>query len=110
MNNEQAPINCPYCQSPVNNIPAGVSKKSGKPYDEFWACKNRDCKFTWKPDKNTSFKPFNSKQKPPTEKQTLNEIDQGKQILKAITESEDRIMGALREIYKKLEEEKTVDM
>lgn len=45
------PTNCPYCQSSVNHILAGVSKRTGKPYNEFWACENRDCKFTWHPNK-----------------------------------------------------------
>ncbi len=96
MNNEQAPINCPFpnCGAPIRNIPAGISKKSGKPYDEFWACLNRDCNYVWKPDKNTGYK------KPPTEK----EPNQEDKILKAIGESEDRIMGALRELYKRVEE------
>lgn len=48
---EQPPTICPHCQSPINHIPAGVSKRTGKRYGEFWACANRDCNFTWRPKK-----------------------------------------------------------
>jgi len=40
---------CPECKSNVKYIPAGVSKKSGKPYDEFWGCSNKECKWTYSP-------------------------------------------------------------
>lgn len=42
----QAPDKCPDCGSPIKKIPAGTSK-TGKPYDAFWACQNRNCKYTW---------------------------------------------------------------
>ena len=38
---------CPQCNSPLKTVPAGVSKKTGKPYNAFTACSNREC--TWKP-------------------------------------------------------------
>lgn len=34
---------CEVCGSLKDFIPAGVSKKTGKPYNEFWACPNK-CK------------------------------------------------------------------
>jgi hypothetical protein len=37
---------CPVCQGEMKLIPAGISKKSGKPYPEFWACKTWQCKGT----------------------------------------------------------------
>ena len=43
------PTICPLCGNSIKYIPAGVSKNSGKPYPEFWACSERECKFTWKP-------------------------------------------------------------
>jgi len=35
--------NCPKCGAVMRQIPAGVSKKTGKPYSAFWSCPNR-CK------------------------------------------------------------------
>jgi len=40
------PITCPKCGKGIRHIPAGISKKTGKPYNEFWACSG--CDFTWK--------------------------------------------------------------
>ena len=34
---------CPECGSPVKLIPAGVSKKTQKAYEAFWACQNEKC-------------------------------------------------------------------
>jgi hypothetical protein len=31
--------NCPNCGQPMKLVPAGVSRKSGKPYDAFYSCK-----------------------------------------------------------------------
>ena len=61
MENNHIPTSCPYCNSSVTRIPAGISKRTGKPYGEFWACENRDCKFTWHPKD----KPQPRKPKPP---------------------------------------------
>ena len=35
---------CPSCNSEMKLIPAGVSKKSGKPYQAFLSCPNRCAK------------------------------------------------------------------
>lgn len=45
------PTTCEICHAPIKHIPAGVSRRTGKPYSEFWACTNPDCKYTWKPEK-----------------------------------------------------------
>ena len=34
-------MNCLTCGSPLNQIPAGFSKKTGKPYNAFMACPNK---------------------------------------------------------------------
>ena len=34
---------CPLCGAEIKSIPAGVSKKSGKPYNAFKVCGNREC-------------------------------------------------------------------
>ena len=56
MKEETIPQNCPYCQARIKRIPAGVSKRTGKPYGEFYACENRECKFVWHP-KDASQRP-----------------------------------------------------
>ena len=43
---------CPKCGSPIKIVPAGFSKKTGKSYNAFEACSNRDC--TWKPERKAS--------------------------------------------------------
>lgn len=48
-------MNCPECQSPIKTVPAGVSKKTGKPYDSFQCCSNREC--GWKPAKKANPSP-----------------------------------------------------
>jgi len=47
------PQKCPECGGDVKLIPAGVSKKSGKPYPAFYACSSPACKWTM----NTTPKP-----------------------------------------------------
>ena len=37
---------CPKCDSPIKRVPAGVSRKTGKPYDAFMACEDRNCDYT----------------------------------------------------------------
>lgn len=36
----------------MKHIPAGISKRTGKPYTEFWACMSNECDFTWRPSKS----------------------------------------------------------
>jgi ribosomal protein L37AE/L43A len=48
MPQENPPIQCPICQSGIRHVPSGISKKTGKPYNEFWSCRNMDCNFTWR--------------------------------------------------------------
>ena len=38
-------MKCEVCGSDIKNIPAGVSKKSGKPYNAFQVCSNRECNY-----------------------------------------------------------------
>ena len=34
-------MNCITCQKPLILIPAGVSRKTNRPYDAFWACPDK---------------------------------------------------------------------
>lgn len=36
---------CPKCKSEIKTIKAGISKKTGQPYEEFKACSNRNCDY-----------------------------------------------------------------
>jgi hypothetical protein len=44
---------CPEHNLPWKHVPAGVSKKTGKPYSAFWACAEMGCNrrppMGWKP-------------------------------------------------------------
>jgi|SRR3990172_7727157 len=42
---------CPKCKSEMKLIPAGISKKTGKPYQAFYACPDKNCGATINPDK-----------------------------------------------------------
>jgi ribosomal protein L34E len=33
---------CSNCGFPLKHIPEGVSKRTGKPYGEFWVCTNEE--------------------------------------------------------------------
>lgn len=57
--------NCPVCNSEMRLIPAGISKKSGKPYDAFYGCKTYGCKGSIKiaPDGTPSPKSYATAQK-----------------------------------------------
>ena len=88
MEKELPPTLCETCGAPVRHIPAGESRKTGKPYDEFWACEAR-CGWTWKPS---------------TTKKTggtglIKERDQGELILGEIKE----IRKAIDEINEKID-------
>lgn len=37
---------CEKCGSDMKYIPAGTSKKTGKPYPAFWTCQNQNCSHT----------------------------------------------------------------
>lgn len=40
---EEIPKKCVICGNNMRHVPAGVSRKTGKPYNEFWTCPN-NCK------------------------------------------------------------------
>ena len=55
---------CQTCKSEMNSIPAGVSKKTGKSYNQFYSCPNR-CP---KPSYSQTAPPVYTKPEPPQEK------------------------------------------
>ena len=73
------PTTCPRCGSPIKLVPAGISKKTGKPYNQFYACSNIKCDYVYRPSRERA-KPN-------------QEYDQGEAIIQG-----------LREIYKVLKE------
>src|SRR3990167_2327384 len=56
MNDYINPNQCPECGSDLRIIPAGVSKKTNKPYNSFTACSNREC--SYKPPRNAPDAPI----------------------------------------------------
>jgi len=40
-----ATMNCEMCGSPIKKVPAGIGRKTGKPYDAFKVCSNIECGF-----------------------------------------------------------------
>ena len=78
---EQGPTQCPLCQSAVKLVPAGISKRTGRPYQEFYSCINRDCDYTYRPPKRGNPKMAG-----------VAEGDQGEKIIQA-----------LRQIYAEIE-------
>jgi ssDNA-binding Zn-finger/Zn-ribbon topoisomerase 1 len=51
----ETPTQCPECGGEVKLIPAGVSKKTGKPYKAFYACKSPACKWTLNTEQKGGF-------------------------------------------------------
>jgi hypothetical protein len=49
---------CPKCGGEMKLVPAGLSKKTGKPYQEFYSCKKWECGGTAK-SPQTSVNPQN---------------------------------------------------
>ena len=47
-------MNCPACGSVIKEVPAGISKKTGKPYEAFQVCSNKLCE--WKPTQKPGYK------------------------------------------------------
>ena len=41
-------LNCPKCDGQTKIVPAGISKKTGRPYDSFFSCLDRECGGTMK--------------------------------------------------------------
>ena len=37
---------CPNCGAELKTVPAGTSKRTGKPYKAFMACSDRNCDYT----------------------------------------------------------------
>ena len=77
VNVKYLPEKCPMCDDEIKEIPAGISKTSGKPYRTFWVCNNPDCSFScnkyhnkyfWRWDKNQNQKSRTSEEKPRTKK------------------------------------------
>ena len=49
---------CPKCGSEFKVVPAGVSKRTGKPYQAFTVCSNKEC--DGRPSGNTYSKPVDT--------------------------------------------------
>ena len=50
---DQPPEKCPRCQDSLREIPAGISRRTDKPYKKFWVCNNPLCDFTWNYRRNS---------------------------------------------------------
>lgn len=70
--------NCPVHNVPFKLVPAGVSKKTGRPYGAFYACPERGCQ--QKPDAN--FKPASTVKEEKIEKM-FNEKKENIRLLNA---------------------------
>ena len=54
--------NCPKCNNLIKTIPAGISKKTGKPYNAFQACSNRECDYKPEQPKGVFNRPAKTEQ------------------------------------------------
>ena len=69
-------INCAKCGGEMRLIPAGVSKKTGKPYQAFYSCLDRNCGGTAKAD--TPVKKFEQGLDQQNQDKKWEEISRGK--------------------------------
>ena len=79
---------CPVCNGEMKLIPAGVSKKSGKPYDSFWGCKTYGCKGSVKINQpvapQPTYAPQNAPQAPTAQPNQPTEQVRGMRIMNAM--------------------------
>lgn len=61
-------MDCEKCNQDMKLIPAGVSKKTQKPYDAFYSCQNKDCNFTKNAGAEANVKNFNKDLHQPDER------------------------------------------
>ena len=87
---------CPKCGQDTKIVNAGISKRTGKPYTAFVSCTSRDCKFT-SPVPN---------QLPVVEDGTPTGTEVPETGTPLPTQ-EDKILSALRTLYKKIDELET---
>jgi len=85
----QIPIQCEQCSAPVKFIPAGISRNTGKHYNEFYSCAKR-CGWTWREGKET---------KPVAEPQTTKDMI----IIEKLDEINDRLDKLAIYLKEKLE-------
>ena len=52
--NIEVPSVCPNCNNKLREIPAGISKRTGKPYQKFYSCPTPDCGFIFNMPKDKS--------------------------------------------------------
>ena len=70
---------CPLCGAEIKSIPAGVSKKSGKPYNAFKVCSNRECGYKPVEENGVVNKVVNSVLKDPKKEFEKDEFVVGKE-------------------------------
>ena len=92
MENEKPNV-CPFCQSALKHIPAGISKKTGKPYSEFWSCINKDCKFTWSAKKKVPYTPAPKV----TQSDNKEVVEQLKEVNKTLAEILEMVASIVKE-------------
>jgi len=96
---------CPEHDKPMKLIPAGTSKKTGKPYKAFYACTSYNCRETApavdEEDSMVQAKKFEEE----LEKDYSNDVNGAvKEFTKEITEAEDTPMNAEERMWRKKEE------
>ena len=95
MNNE-----CPQCGAPTKVVPAGISKRTNKPYKAFIACTERNCNYTARLDNqsstNASYSPKFERTEPPVTKKELdNYLNAIRVAFKELQKDIDGLKGAL---------------
>lgn len=81
---------CDTCGGLVKHIPAGTSKRTGKPYNDFWACQNDNCpsrqKSTQTPQTTTTTQPEASNGKQNAAVEMIYELQAIRKLLEDIKE------------------------
>lgn len=65
---------CDACGSIVKHIPAGTSKKTGKPYNDFWVCSNDTCSTNTRRQQSTTQAPNRSSEASSFESDVLERL------------------------------------
>jgi len=88
--------NCPQCGNPIKTVPAGISKKTNRPYQAFQVCSNPDCNY--KPPRTTAYTIPPRQETPPAANPFSAAMDTKDQMIRHAQERKDESIAKSRSI------------
>ena len=103
---ENEPRMCPSCGNDMKHILAGVSKRTGKPYNEFYVCSDKACGHIFNPPREPN--EFKTHNQPPvfedllTLKEFLDKISILRGDMKKIYDQNNLVIKEVQDLVKAL--------